>query len=1466
MRLNDYRNVLGLALMLFCVLCTGLSVEAGTVYNSPYVDFAPDGKAWTTDLGDVDYEWYPVGEEICTNIPSTLKPLGTGQHYFKQPRTGTIPVGRWEVVYRTGTCIHNSYPPKGISWHGINFGRKYCGNYYYSGWNPYCADCGEKITGMLFYMSYEAAESLDYLEIGTGMDYYYLCPWCNNLEMGSPISSHNCSGISWNRYKIRYHPNTIGLYTGYMEDSIHFYNNATVYENETVSPQKKLSPNSYIRKGYVFAGWNTMPDGSGTFYADGAEIYNLTSENYEPGTERGVITLYAMWKPATGTLCIDPAGGEYEGEKSITVIQGDYLDRYVVKEPTAPKGNTVRFDTGGGEAIESLTGRQYFLEWIQAEEFKGRFEESDYEEDVYVFTAPDGHEDVLIACYEKMAIQLPLPKREGYSFGGWYYDTTFKRPAGNAGEEFVPNKDVTLYAQWVELKLTATDNYTANDQKGAVDLSWEQPDGQEKQYLVYQSRDAANWKLITGSEEIGIVSPVKLTVPYTQSTSEYRVPYSGFYQLTVLGAQGENYASFKGGAGGRVYARTWLDRGETLKFTTGGQGGYNGGGNGTVYGNGGGYTSVESDRKGCFLIAGGGGGASESGNGGAGGLASNLTTGRNGENGMAGGGGGHRGGKAGEYIRHYHTEACYREVTTNVLTDYNHYKETSQVIYATEEDEDGDDTDYMYQITQYGNIGKIIPVKPGNKVQLEIFQAMIYPLGDNDENNSFIEVYNQNGECIFRKYGGIHSEYYVYHSDSYGWEDDEYVATGSWWRAGKMGEEKPSYWVEYAGEDDGYEVLETSGNIPEYIDPENEKDIDVIAKWLGGTTHYSNGNSFFGDCGTIFIEEMVIPEGTTGIYLKSSIDSNYDAHGIRQNIFRVAAISGKELVCGFEEGEIVSSKPAYGGSNYINGDFCTYMENQPGMNTGNGRVTLVSEQIGFLSENDIKGVVANDLNAPDTIEEASVQRTLKGTNKILVQWQAPRDNGTEYFHKVESYQKNGICCSNITSNVLTTGIAGYFWVRNEDSQTKVTKSGYFCESEEMVLSLAEEEMWLHIAPVDKAGNLGETIHINLNPFAWNVKWPLHTIPLQLVLSEGVHRSDDGSRYYVKCDGETPFTMQYGAWMEGKPYDGYRINHAVFAIMNESKEVVAENTIFLDEQDEVTYSASKQGPLLFGTYQEVRRMQDERYLQIAQQFVLDKKANGEVLHVVPRAAADSKNILTYSDYEEDVQHGLYLIGDGEAPMISGLEKMEQRNRIDRGKESVVIEVKAEDALSGVAEFYVEVENHDNRITRKFVTDETAEISLNLTETDPVFSGDFTVTAVAKDCVGNVREISCDTMGFSLEAEITRILSPHEPVFRKGESGILTIHVWGYPDKVEVTFPQEITNGDSQWNHTFDYTDVPQYEREEKIQFMIPLEMDDAQELEVIVRAYKGERKLEEHPALAILGVRGSILEDIRTRLR
>ena len=73
-------------------------------------------------------------------------------------------------------------------------------------------------------------------------------------------------------------------------------------------------------------------------------------------------------------------------------------------------------------------------------------------------------------------------------------------------------------------------------------------------------------------------------------------------------------------------------------------------------------------------------------------------------------------------------------------------------------------------------------------------------------------------------------------------------------------------------------------------------------------------------------------------------------------------------------------------------------------------------------------------------------------------------------------------------------------------------------------------------------------------------------------------------------------------------------------------------------------------------------------------------------------------------------------------------------------------------------------------------------------------------------------------------------------------------------------------DPELNKTYDYEENPGYKNTEKLLFMIPLYTPENQKFEIIVRAYKGDKKLEDYPAISVIGVSGSVLDELRTRLR
>lgn len=430
--------------VMFCGLVLSIKSLADTIYDSPYVTWSPDGQAFTTNAGDRNCQWYDTGTIVEVGVSSADKALQTGQHYYRSQRVKSVPVGYWKVEHTPSSCIHKNNLPPGTDYHGIDFARNICLSHYYSGWFAYCADCGEKIISNYIYMSKEAALSIAKLDLNK--TYYYLCPFCKNLEMGAELGVHFCREISWNRYQIRYDCNTSDWVEGYMPNSTYMYNNEQIYEGKIMKAERCLRKNEYRRSGYAFVGWNTRADGSGQSFQDEQEILNLTADNYDENG-KGLIVLYAQWEVDGSILRIDPAGGSYRGEKGVSQIVGQYGEAYFVsgQELVAPFGNTVSFETNGGSKVASVTNKIEFKEWIPTQPLYGAFHDN-----IYYYTSETKSVDTITASYCKSPIILPETKREGYFFQGWYYDPECTKLAGFATDELIPRGDMKLYAKWGE--------------------------------------------------------------------------------------------------------------------------------------------------------------------------------------------------------------------------------------------------------------------------------------------------------------------------------------------------------------------------------------------------------------------------------------------------------------------------------------------------------------------------------------------------------------------------------------------------------------------------------------------------------------------------------------------------------------------------------------------------------------------------------------------------------------------------------------------------------------------------------------------------------------------------------------------------------------------------------------------------------------------------------------------------------
>ncbi len=1369
---NRWYQWLLLSVMGMLFMGAETTAHAGTLYDSPYVRFTQDGYAWTIEesLPYTDYiyrynypenrpeYWYDKGERMETGITSTIRELNEGEHYYKYKRYGDVPVKYWEVEHPTGWCIHQCEEDV---WHGIPDTGDNCKKAYYSGWFAYCADCGEPITTALTYMSRDAAASITSIDVDLG--YYYCCPSCTHVDVTTGPDAHECEDISFNMYKVEYDKNVEDPLEvdGLMEASFHMYNNEDVYRGEKVTPITRLSKNVYRRNGYTFAGWNTEPDGSGTNYEDCAEILNLSLYNFEDDNERGTVTLYAKWNYSESTLKIDPATGAYEGRKAIKTITKRYGETYYAdpKKVTAPLGYLVSFETNGGESLAPVRAENTFAGWMLVGSLNGKFRDN-----MYAFLGTNGTIDTLVSTYDLGFITLPTPTKSGESFGGWFSDKACTKPVGFGGDSYIPTANVTLYAKWVTLVLQCEANYTDNGGKGAVNLSWSQPDNQQKTYKLFESTNGTGFVTLYGAKEATQKKETKKDFAYKGAKEVYTVPYSGFYDIFAYGAQGGGtVGSYVGGNGGGCTARIYLTAGEQLTVTVGGQNGYNGGGTGTGYGNGGGATTIVSNLKGTIMVAGGGGAAGQGGNGGAGGESTSLRADKAsaGASGYSGGGAGHVGGNAGEHTVHNHTAECMHVHVGDTVSGGR-----------------------CYTYTDCGSTS-----------------------------------FTKNSHCE----GSYRCDRDVYGNVIYG--------------------------------------DRCGGTCTAYCSHDKK------------TGHCKNKTTYIcNKCGTAY------PNVSPGVCMAGGdYVLTCEKTGVAE--------------CGYTDGQVLSSKPAYGGSNYVNARYTTNFRYASGKQTGNGKVSIEAAGVGFMNILSLKGVSAPDLAAPDAVDVSTVRFDADGDSAIKVTFATPKDNGTSYWYRAKSYKEGTsteLCTSNITTETLTTGVRGYYYILDTIpvqtvSAANAQNKGIPLTSTSIRVLLKEGVQYLHVAAVDVAGNVGSTTHIKLDytdvvgAVVWNVETE------QIAVTDVINGKDrgtvyqkDAKTYYVRADGEGAFMLSYRSFLRGKADEDYQIDYQIFDVaMAEggqqryiteipySVPIGSETNLDVSQfVREMSGNSILQDAMNTGAY----RKRDAKDNYFYQAFSIPKTYHGKSLAVTPVAGATHNGTVIYSEWEKDVPHAITLIADGEAPIISGLELLENKELIDRGEEKVTLNIVAVDAVSGVKEFYLEIMNTDNFRSNTYYPNQNGCIEVDITEDKTLFAGDITVTAYAVDNVGNETEIIHGATEFSLTAEVERMLSPHEPIFKCGESGILTITTWGYVERIEVEFPKEFIQQNPDLNKSYSYINSPHYKQEETLQFMVPLNVPANEQYVITVRAYKDGKELEGHPSLCTIAVEGSVLDDIRTRLR
>lgn len=298
---------------------------------------------------------------------------------------------------------------------------------------------------------------------------------------------------------------------GTMADQEVGYNKATA-----------LNENTFTREGYTFIGWNTAADGSGTAYADKAEI-----------TTKAAVELFAQWEIKTYTITWENDDG--------TVLATDTVNHgetpsYTGATPTKAEDTQYSYTfSGWTPAVSAATGDvTYTATYTQTARTYTITLVANGGEYANGYTAPTGY-----SYGDTVALPTDAEiSKAGYIFGGWYEASDF---SGSAVTEVsaTDTGDKTFYAKWTAEDYTiifkdgdtvlATEQYNT-ESTGDIKSLYDDPTKEGYTFSTWQvSVTGGNWPAAgtsVGSSTTLAGKTGNVTLNALWSTDTYTITYN----------------------------------------------------------------------------------------------------------------------------------------------------------------------------------------------------------------------------------------------------------------------------------------------------------------------------------------------------------------------------------------------------------------------------------------------------------------------------------------------------------------------------------------------------------------------------------------------------------------------------------------------------------------------------------------------------------------------------------------------------------------------------------------------------------------------------------------------------------------------------------------------------------------------------------------------------------------------------